>query len=77
MGIMRSFFSVGIVTAILFLAASAFGQKKPVHYLFTNNDQTGKLSNSSTFYTVGAKGLLTQKAVVTTDSAESGAGILD
>jgi hypothetical protein len=71
---MRSFFSVGIVTAILFLAAFAFGQKKPVHYLFTNNDPSGKLSNSSTFFTVGATGLLTQKAVVTTGFGGIGGG---
>jgi WD40 repeat protein len=72
---MRSLFRVlGRVTAILLLAASAFGAKKPVHYLFTNNDPSGKLSNSSTFFTVGATGLLTQKAVLTTGFGGIGGG---
>jgi 6-phosphogluconolactonase (cycloisomerase 2 family) len=72
---MKSLFRVaGTVTAILFLAASAFAAKKPVHYLFTNNDAPGKVSNSSTFYSVGAKGLLTQKALVTTGFGGIGGG---
>jgi 6-phosphogluconolactonase (cycloisomerase 2 family) len=74
-GIMRSFFrAAGSVTVILFLAASAFGAKKPVHYLFANNDPPGKVSNSSNFYSVGARGLLTPKAVVTTGFGGIGGG---
>ncbi len=72
---MRSFFrAAGSVTVILFLAASAFGAKKPVHYLFANNDPPGKVSNSSNFYSVGARGLLTPKAVVTTGFGGIGGG---
>jgi 6-phosphogluconolactonase (cycloisomerase 2 family) len=60
--------------AILFLTASAFGAKKPAHYVFTNNDPPGKRSNSANFYTVGAGGLLTQKAVITTGFGGIGGG---
>jgi hypothetical protein len=52
--------------AILFLAARSFGADKSPHYVFTNNDSSGKISNSSNFYTVGAGGLLAEKAIVTT-----------
>jgi sugar lactone lactonase YvrE len=61
-------------TATLFLAAPAVGSDKPVRYLFTNNDPPGKVSNSSNFYSVGADGLLTQKAIVTTGFGGIGGG---
>jgi 6-phosphogluconolactonase (cycloisomerase 2 family) len=57
---------IGLATVVLLLAASAFGAKKPAHYVFTNNDPPGKISNSSNFYSVGAGGQLTQTAVITT-----------
>lgn len=52
------------VTTLLLLASSAFGVKKPTRYVFTNNDTPGKISNSSTVYTVGAGGLLTENTVI-------------
>jgi hypothetical protein len=64
----------GAAVAILLLAASGFAAKKPNHYIFTNNDPSGKLSNSSNFYAVGAKGLLTPKATVTTGYGGDGGG---
>jgi len=64
----------GIVTAILLLAVSAFAAEKPAHYLFTNNDSPGKVSNSSNFYAVGAGGLLTLKTIVTTGFGGIGGG---
>lgn len=64
----------GTAAAILWLAASAFGAKKPPGYLFTNNDPPGKVSNSSNFYTVGGGGVLTQKAIVTTGFGGIGGG---
>src|SRR5579863_1440156 len=59
---------------VLFLASSAFGANKPMHYVFTNNDTAGKISNSSNFYTVHAGGSLTQKAIVTTGAGGIGGG---
>jgi len=67
-------FLAGTTISILFLAASVFGADKPAHYVFTNNDPSGKVSNSATFYAVGAGGLLTQKAVVTTGFGGIGGG---
>ena len=67
-------FLAGTTISILFLAASVFGADKLAHYVFTNNDPSGKVSNSATFYAVGAGGLLTQKAVVTTGFGGIGGG---
>src|SRR5277367_4828571 len=64
----------GAAAAILLLAASGFASEKSNHYVFTNNDPSGKLSNSSNFYAVGTKGLLTQKATVTTGYGGVGGG---
>ncbi len=64
----------GATTTIMLLAASAFGAQKPSHYVFTNNDPSGKVSYSATFYAVGTGGLLTQKAVVTTGFGGIGGG---
>jgi hypothetical protein len=64
----------GTAGAILWLAASAFGAKNPARYVFTNNDPPGKVSNSSNFFTVGAGGVLTQKAIVTTGFGGIGGG---
>jgi WD40 repeat protein len=66
--------SASTATAILFIAVAAFGSKKPARYVFTNNDLPGKLSNSSTFYSVGVGGLLTQKAVIRTGFGGIGGG---
>ena len=66
--------SAGTATAILLLAASVFGAKKPAHYVFTNNDTLGKISNSSNFYAIGAGGLLAQPATVTTGDGGIGGG---
>jgi hypothetical protein len=77
---MKSFLRVlsagaGIVAAAGLLGSSALAAKKPaVHYVFTNNDPTGKLSNSSNFYTVGAGGQLTPKATITTGYGGIGGG---
>jgi 6-phosphogluconolactonase (cycloisomerase 2 family) len=60
--------------AILLFAASSFGAQKPAHYVFTNNDPPGKISNSANFYAVSSGGLLTQKAVVTTGFGGIGGG---
>ncbi len=60
--------------ATLFLAVLSFGAGKPAHYLFTNNDPPGKISNSSNVYSVAAGGLLTQKATVTTGFGGIGGG---
>jgi 6-phosphogluconolactonase (cycloisomerase 2 family) len=67
-------FLAGAPTAVLFLASSAFGANKPGHYVFTNNDPPGKISNSSNFYTVGAGGQLTQAAIITTGYGGIGGG---
>jgi hypothetical protein len=64
----------GAATATFLLAVSAFAAPKPSHYLFTNNDPPGKLSNSSNFYAIGSGGLLTQKATVTTGFGGIGGG---
>lgn len=64
----------GSAATILLLAASASGAKKPTRYVFTNNDTPGKTSNSSTVYTVGAGGLLTQDTVVLTGFKGIGGG---
>lgn len=61
-------------TVILFFACSAFAADQPAHYLFTNNDPPGKISNSSNFYTVGLGGLLSPKATVTTGFGGIGGG---
>jgi sugar lactone lactonase YvrE len=67
-------FLAGTTISILFLAASVFGADKLAHYVFTNNDPSGKVSNSATFYTVDAGGLLTEKAIVTTGFGGVGGG---
>jgi 6-phosphogluconolactonase (cycloisomerase 2 family) len=64
----------GAAIATLFLTVSAFGAKKPAHYIFTNNDPLGKISNSANFYDVNTGGLLTQKTVVTTGFGGIGGG---
>jgi 6-phosphogluconolactonase (cycloisomerase 2 family) len=57
------------------LGGSSLAAKKPAaHYVFTNNDPPGKLSNSSNFYTIGSGGDLTQKATVTTGYGGIGGG---
>jgi hypothetical protein len=61
-------------TVILCFACCALAADKPAHYLFTNNDPPGKISNSSNFYTVGLGGLLTSKATVTTGFGGIGGG---
>ncbi|HXM59825.1 MAG TPA: hypothetical protein VN950_03145 [Terriglobales bacterium] len=65
----------GATATILLLTASALGTKKPVRYVFTNNDPPGEeVSNSANFYSVGAGGRLTRKAIVTTGAAGIGGG---
>jgi len=64
----------GAVAAIFLLPTSAIGAEKPSHYVFTNNDPPGKISNSSNFYTIGSGGLLTPKATVTTGFGGIGGG---
>jgi 6-phosphogluconolactonase (cycloisomerase 2 family) len=64
----------GTAAATLLAAAFAFGAKKPARYVFTNNDTPGKLSNSSTIYTVSARGLLTQDTVTLTGFGGIGGG---
>src|SRR5262249_45277631 len=63
-----------IPAAILTLLSSPLFAGEPGHYLFTNNDPPGKLSNSSTFYTVGANGSLAETATITTGFGWIGGG---
>ncbi len=71
---MSTLLLAGTTAAMLFLAAPAFGAEKPAHYVFTNNDPSGKVSNSATFYTVDVGGLLTEEAIVTTGFGGVGGG---
>src|SRR5215471_1517042 len=61
------------MAAIFLLAASALGEQ-PSHYVFTNNDPPGKISNSANFYAIGNGGLLTFKATITTGFGGIGGG---
>ena len=68
------FFPRLLLSASFFLVPAAIAAPKPHHFVFTNNDAPGKISNSSNFFAVGAGGGLTQQALITTGFGGIGGG---
>ncbi len=59
---------------MLLCVGSAFSASNP-HYVITNDDVPPKLPTSATFYTVGARGVLTQAKTVDTNGNGIAAGL--
>jgi len=67
---------IRVTAVVAFLAAGAFTADKPApHYVFTNDDLAGKRLNSSTIYTIGPAGTLTEKTAIHPGSGGIAAGL--